>query len=197
MSPGPGPALVVGLGNPGPEYEGTRHNVGTRVAALLATRAGAGRFSAHKRSNADIAQGRLAGRPVTVAVPRTYMNLSGGPVAGLVQYFSIPPTEVIVVHDELDLDFGVIRLKRGGGEGGHNGLRSISKALGTKDYLRVRFGIGRPPGRQDPADYVLKRFSGVENKELDLGLDLAADAAEALLSEGLEAAQNRFHPLSG
>lgn len=197
MSPVPGPALVVGLGNPGPEYEGTRHNVGTRVAALLATRAGAGRFSAHKRSNADIAQGRLAGRPVTVAVPRTYMNLSGGPVAGLVQYFSIPPTEVIVVHDELDLDFGVIRLKRGGGEGGHNGLRSISKALGTKDYLRVRFGIGRPPGRQDPADYVLKRFSGVENKELDLGLDLAADAAEALLSEGLEAAQNRFHPLSG
>lgn len=197
MSPVPGPTLVVGLGNPGPEYEGTRHNVGTRVAALLATRAGAGRFSAHKRSNADIAQGRLAGRPVTVAVPRTYMNLSGGPVAGLVQYFSIPPTEVIVVHDELDLDFGVIRLKRGGGEGGHNGLRSISKALGTKDYLRVRFGIGRPPGRQDPADYVLKRFSGVENKELDLGLDLAADAAEALLSEGLEAAQNRFHPLSG
>lgn len=197
MSPVPGPALVVGLGNPGPEYEGTRHNVGTRVAALLATRAGAGRFSAHKRSDADIAQGRLAGRPVTVAVPRTYMNLSGGPVAGLVQYFSIPPTEVIVVHDELDLDFGVIRLKRGGGEGGHNGLRSISKALGTKDYLRVRFGIGRPPGRQDPADYVLKRFSGVENKELDLGLDLAADAAEALLSEGLEAAQNRFHPLSG
>lgn len=197
MSPVPGPALVVGLGNPGPEYEGTRHNVGTRVAALLATRASAGRFSAHKRSNADIAQGRLAGRPVTVAVPRTYMNLSGGPVAGLVQYFSIPPTEVIVVHDELDLDFGVIRLKRGGGEGGHNGLRSISKALGTKDYLRVRFGIGRPPGRQDPADYVLKRFSGVENKELDLGLDLAADAAEALLSEGLEAAQNRFHPLSG
>jgi PTH1 family peptidyl-tRNA hydrolase len=125
------------------------------------------------------------------------MNLSGGPVAGLVQYFSIPPTEVIVVHDELDLDFGVVRLKRGGGEGGHNGLRSISKALGTKDYLRVRFGIGRPPGRQDPADYVLKRFSGVENKELDLGLDLAADAAEALLSEGLEPAQNRFHPLSG
>ena len=197
MSPVPGPALVVGLGNPGPDYEGTRHNVGTRVAALLATRAGAGRFSAHKRSNSDIAQGRLAGRPVTLAVPRTYMNLSGGPVAGLVQYFSIPPTEVIVVHDELDLDFGVVRLKRGGGEGGHNGLRSISKALGTKDYLRVRFGIGRPPGRQDPADYVLKRFSGVENKELNLGLDLAADAAEALLSEGLEPAQNRFHPLSG
>lgn len=197
MSPLPGPALVVGLGNPGPEYAGTRHNVGTRVAALLATRAGAGRFSVHKRTNADVAQGRLAGRAVTVAVPRTYMNVSGGPVAGLVKYFSVPPTELIVVHDELDLDFGVVRLKRGGGEGGHNGLRSISRSLGTKDYLRVRFGIGRPPGRQDPADYVLKRFSGVESTELDLGVDLAADAAEMLLSEGLEPAQNRFHPLSG
>ncbi|BBF99764.1 MULTISPECIES: aminoacyl-tRNA hydrolase [Pseudonocardia] len=197
MSPVPGPALVVGLGNPGPDYAGTRHNVGTRVAALLAARAGAGRFSVHKRTNSDVAQGRLSGRPVTLAVPRTYMNLSGGPVAGLVQYFSIPPTEVIVVHDELDLEFGVIRLKRGGGEGGHNGLRSISRSLGTKDYLRIRFGIGRPPGRQDPADYVLKRFSGTENKELDLGIDLAADAAEALLADGLEPAQNRFHPLSG
>ena len=197
MSPVPGPALVVGLGNPGPDYAETRHNVGTRVAALLAARAGAGRFSVHKRTNSDVAQGRRSGRPVTVAVPRTYMNLSGGPVAGLVQYFSIPPAEVIVVHDELDLEFGVVRLKRGGGEGGHNGLRSISRSLGTRDYLRVRFGIGRPPGRQDPADYVLKRFSGAEKKELDLGIDLAADATEALLADGLEAAQNRFHPLSG
>ncbi|MEV1294621.1 aminoacyl-tRNA hydrolase [Pseudonocardia sp. NPDC049635] len=197
MSPVPGPALVVGLGNPGPDYAETRHNVGTRVAALLAARTGAGRFSVHKRTNSDLAQGRLAGRPVTVAVPRTYMNLSGGPVAGLVQYFSVPVTDVIVVHDELDLDFGVVRLKRGGGEGGHNGLRSISRSLGTRDYLRVRFGIGRPPGRQDPADYVLKRFSAAEKRELDLGVDLAADAAEALLADGLEAAQNRFHPLSG
>jgi len=197
VSPVPGPALVVGLGNPGPDYAETRHNVGTRVAALLAARAGAGRFSVHKRTNSDLAQGRLAGRPVTVAVPRTYMNLSGGPVAGLVQYFSVPVTDVIVVHDELDLDFGVVRLKRGGGEGGHNGLRSISRSLGTRDYLRVRFGIGRPPGRQDPADYVLKRFSAAEKRELDLGVDLAADAAEALLADGLEAAQNRFHPLSG
>ena len=197
MSPVPGPARVVGLGTPGPDYAEPRHNVGTRVAALLAARAGAGRFSVHKRTNSDVAQGRLSGRPVTVAVPRTYMNLSGGPVAGLVQYFSIPPAEVIVVHDELDLEFGVVRLKRGGGEGGHNGLRSISRSLGTRDYLRVRFGIGRPPGRQDPADYVLKRFSGAEKKELDLGIDLAADATEALLADGLEAAQNRFHPLSG
>ncbi|MBC3190037.1 aminoacyl-tRNA hydrolase [Pseudonocardia sp. C8] len=197
MSPVPGPAVVVGLGNPGPEYAETRHNVGARVAALLAARAGAGRFSVHKRTNTDVAQGRLAGRPVTVAVPRTYMNVSGGPVAGLVKYFSVAPTELVVVHDDLDLEFGVVRLKRGGGEGGHNGLRSISRSLGTKDYLRVRFGIGRPPGRQDPADYVLKRFSGAEKKELDLGLDLAADATEALLADGLEPAQNRFHPLSG
>jgi PTH1 family peptidyl-tRNA hydrolase len=125
------------------------------------------------------------------------MNLSGGPVAGLAQYFSVPVADVVVLHDELDLDFGVVRLKRGGGEGGHNGLRSISRALGSKEYLRVRFGIGRPPGRQDPADYVLKRFSGAETKELGFAVDLAADAAEALLSDGLEAAQNRFHALSG
>ena len=191
----PGPALVVGLGNPGPEYEATRHNVGFRVVELLAARAGGGRFSKH-RTNADVLEGRLAGRRVVFAKPRTYMNLSGGPVAGLVHYFSVPVADVVVLHDELDLDFGVVRLKRGGGEGGHNGLRSITKALGTKEYLRVRFGIGRPPGRQDPADYVLKRFSGAEAKELDLGVDLAADAAEALLADTLEAAQNRFHALS-
>lgn len=192
----PGPALVVGLGNPGPEYAETRHNVGFRVVELLAARAGGGRFSRH-RSNADVLEGRLAGRRVVLAKPRTYMNVSGGPVAGLAQYFSVPVTDVVVVHDELDLDFGVVRLKRGGGEGGHNGLRSVSRSLGSKEYLRVRFGIGRPPGRQDPADFVLKRFSGAEQKELDLAVDLAADAAEALLADGLEAAQNRFHALSG
>jgi peptidyl-tRNA hydrolase, PTH1 family len=191
----PGPALVVGLGNPGPEYEATRHNVGFRVVEHLAARAGGGRFSRH-RSNADVLEGRLAGRRVVLAKPRTYMNLSGGPVAGLAQYFSVPVTDVVVLHDELDLDFGVVRLKRGGGEGGHNGLRSISRALGSKEYLRVRFGIGRPPGRQDPADYVLKRFSGAEVKELGFAVDLAADAAEALLGDTLEAAQNRFHALS-
>lgn len=196
MSPEPGPALVVGLGNPGPEYAETRHNVGFRVADLLAARAGA-RFSVHKRSNSDVAQGRLVGRPVTVAKPRTYMNVTGGPVAGLVRYFSVPAEEIVVVHDDLDLGFGVIRLKRGGGEGGHNGLRSISRSIGTKDYLRVRFGIGRPPGRQDPADYVLKRFSTPERKELDFAVDLAADATEALIEHGLEPAQNRFHALSG
>jgi PTH1 family peptidyl-tRNA hydrolase len=188
--------VVVGLGNPGPEYAQTRHNVGFRVVELLAARAGGGRFSRH-RSNAEVLEGRLAGRKVVLAKPRTFMNVSGGPVAGLVRYFSIEPADLVVVHDDLDLGFGVVRLKRGGGEGGHNGLRSISQSLGTKDYLRVRFGIGRPPGRQDPADFVLKRFSGAEAKELEFAVDLAADAAEALLSDGLEPAQNRFHTLSG
>ena len=192
----PGPALVVGLGNPGPEYAATRHNIGFHVVDVLAARAGGGRFSRH-RTNADVLEGRLAGRRVVLAKPRTYVNLSGGPVAGLARYFSVPVADIIVVHDELDLGFGVVRLKRGGGEGGHNGLRSVSQSLGSKDYLRVRFGIGRPPGRQDPADYVLKRFSATEAKELDLAIDLAADAAEALLTEGLEPAQNRFHALSG
>jgi peptidyl-tRNA hydrolase, PTH1 family len=190
---GSGPALVVGLGNPGAEYADTRHNVGFRVVDLLATRAGGGRFSRH-RSNADVLEGRLAGRRVVLAKPRTYMNVSGGPVAGLVKYFG---GELVVVHDDLDLGFGVVRLKLGGGEGGHNGLRSISASLGTKDYLRVRFGIGRPPGRQDPADFVLKRFSGTERKELEFAVDLAADATEALLTDGLEPTQNRFHALSG
>ena len=189
----PGPALVVGLGNPGPEYADTRHNVGFRVVELLATRAGGGRFSRH-RSNADVLEGRLAGRRVVLAKPRTYMNVSGGPVAGLVRYYG---GELVVVHDDLDLGFGVVRLKQGGGEGGHNGLRSISTSLGTKDYLRVRFGIGRPPGRQDPADFVLKRFSATERKDLDFAVDLAADATEALLADGLETTQNRFHALSG
>ncbi len=189
----PGPALVVGLGNPGPEYADTRHNVGFHVVELLAARAGGGRFSRHK-SNADVLEGRLAGRRVVLAKPRTYMNVSGGPVAGLVRYYG---GELVVVHDDLDLGFGVVRLKQGGGEGGHNGLRSISTSLGTKDYLRVRFGIGRPPGRQDPADFVLTRFSATERKELDFAVDLAADATEALLADGLEPTQNRFHALSG
>ena len=187
--------LVVGLGNPGPTYAGNRHNVGFLVLDLLGDRVG-GRFKAHK-GRADVVEGRLAGKPAVLAKPKSYMNESGGPVASLRDFFKVPVERSVVVHDDLDLAFGVIRLKRGGGEGGHNGLRSISASLGTKDYLRVRFGIGRPPGRQDPADYVLKRFSGTERKELDLALDLAADAAEALLSDGLEPAQNRFHALSG
>ncbi|MFX0575975.1 aminoacyl-tRNA hydrolase [Nocardia nepalensis] len=187
-----GPALVVGLGNPGPEYERTRHNVGFLVADVLAQRVG-GRFAVHKKSGADLLQARLDGRQVLIAKPRSFMNLSGRPVAALAKFFSVPPTEVIVVHDELDLPFGQVRLKRGGGEGGHNGLRSVSSALTTKDYLRTRIGIGRPPGRQDPADYVLKPFSSAERKEVPVIVEQAADAVELLLRVGLEPAQNQLH----
>jgi PTH1 family peptidyl-tRNA hydrolase len=174
-----GPFLVVGLGNPGPGYAGNRHNVGAMVLDELAARAGL-RLSPGKgaRARALAGEGRLAGRRVVLARPLTYMNESGGPVRG---------------HDELDIPFSAVRLKRGGGEGGHNGLRSITRSTGTKDYLRVRVGIGRPPGRQDAADYVLKDFSGVERKELDLLVAEAADAVEALLARGLEAAQNEVH----
>ena len=186
------PTLVVGLGNPGPAYERTRHNVGFLVADSLAERVG-GRFTAHKKSGADLLQARLDGRQVLIAKPRSFMNLSGRPVAALARFFSVPPTEVVVVHDELDLPFGEIRLKRGGGEGGHNGLRSVSGALTTKDYLRTRIGIGRPPGRQDPADFVLKPFSAAERKELPTVVEQAADAVELLLRVGLEMAQNRLH----
>lgn len=192
MSDATGTAVVVGLGNPGPQYEKTRHNIGFMVADVLAGRVG-GKFSAHKRSGAEIVQTRLVGRQVILAKPRSYMNLSGGAVAGLARFFSVAPADVVVVHDELDLDFGTVRLKQGGGEGGHNGLRSISQSLGTKDYVRTRVGIGRPPGRQDPADFVLKPFSTVERKELDLVCEEAADAVELVLQLGLEAAQNRLH----
>ncbi|MET8653869.1 MULTISPECIES: aminoacyl-tRNA hydrolase [Nocardia] len=187
-----GPALVVGLGNPGPEYERTRHNIGFLVADVLAERVG-GRFAVHKKSGADLLQARLDGRQVLIAKPRSFMNLSGRPVAALAKFFSVPATEVIVVHDELDLPFGEIKLKRGGGEGGHNGLRSISSALTTKEYLRTRIGIGRPPGRQDPADYVLKPFAAPERKEVPVIVEQAADAVELLLKLGLEPAQNRLH----
>ncbi|MFD4443018.1 aminoacyl-tRNA hydrolase [Nocardia sp. NPDC058519] len=192
MTESSGPALVVGLGNPGPEYERTRHNVGFLVADVLAERVG-GRFSVHKKSGADLLQARLDGRQILIAKPRTYMNLSGRPVAALAKFFSVPVDQVIVVHDELDLPFGTLKLKQGGGEGGHNGLRSISQALTTKEYLRTRIGIGRPPGRQDPADYVLKPFSAPERKEVPVIVEQAADAVELLLKVGLEAAQNNLH----
>lgn len=185
------PVLVIGLGNPGPGYAGNRHNVGAMVADVLAGRLG-GRFSSHK-AGADIVTGRLAGAQAIVAKPRSYMNVSGQPTAALARFFKVPAQQVIVVHDELDLDPQTIRVKQGGGEGGHNGLRSISQSLGTKDYLRVRFGIGRPPGRQDPADFVLKNFSSTESKELPIDLENAADAVESLIRIGLLDTQNRLH----
>jgi len=183
--------LIVGLGNPGPRYAATRHNAGFFVLDELADRIGA-RFKAHKGS-ADLAEGRLAGQPVILAKPRSYMNTSGGPVAQVSRFFKIDLPRIVVVHDELDLPYGVIRLKRGGGEGGHNGLKSVTAALGSKDYARVRFGIGRPPGRQDPAEYVLREFSATERKDIEYLIDRAADAASAILADGLEAAQNTFH----
>jgi PTH1 family peptidyl-tRNA hydrolase len=183
--------LVVGLGNPGKQYAGNRHNVGAMVVDVLAGRIN-GRFKNHK-AVADIVETRFAGSRVVLAKPRSYMNLSGGAAATLARFFSIEPAQIIAVHDELDLPPATIRVKSGGGEGGHNGLRSMSSALGTKDYLRVRFGIGRPPGRMDPADYVLRDFSPAERKDLDVDLERAADAVELLIEFGLEATQNQLH----
>ncbi|GAA2524221.1 aminoacyl-tRNA hydrolase [Pilimelia columellifera subsp. columellifera] len=190
------PWLVVGLGNPGAEYAAHRHNVGFVVVELLAQRLRA-RLSRNRRAVADVAEGRLGvgvdAPRMVLAKPLTYMNLSGGPVAALARLYRTPAERVIAVHDELDLPFGQLRAKIGGGEGGHNGLRSMSKSLGSKDYLRVRFGIGRPPGRQAPADYVLSNFSSVERKEVDFLVDRAADVVESIVTQGLERTQNAFH----
>jgi peptidyl-tRNA hydrolase, PTH1 family len=164
------------------------------VTGLLAERIGGPgvRFKPHRSGN-DIAEGRLAGVPVTLAWPRSYMNLSGGPVAALAAFYKVPPERLIVVHDELDIPFGAIRLKLGGGDNGHNGLRSVTQALGTRDYYRVRFGIGRPPGRMDPAAFVLHDFTAAERKDLPFLVDRCADATEALIADGLPAAQNIYH----
>jgi len=186
------PLLVVGLGNPGPNYAKTRHNVGFMVADILAGRLGDG-FKVHKKSGAEVATGRLAGRSVVLAKPRVYMNESGRQVGPLAKFYSVSPADIVVIHDELDIDFGRIRLKRGGGEGGHNGLRSVASALGTRDFQRVRIGIGRPPGRQDPAAYVLQPFSTGERDEVPTICEQAADATELLIAEGLEPAQNTVH----
>lgn len=183
--------LVVGLGNPGTSYANNRHNAGAMVLDLLADRMG-GRLKSHK-GRADIAEGRLSGRRVILARPRSYMNESGGAVAGLRAFFRIPPERLLVVHDELDIPFGAVRLKVGGGDGGHNGLRSLRRSLGTGDYVRVRVGVGRPPGRVDPAEFVLRDFSPRERAELPVIIERAADAVEAVLDGGPEAAQNRYH----
>jgi PTH1 family peptidyl-tRNA hydrolase len=188
--------LVVGLGNPGREYERHRHNVGFLVADLLAARAGV-RFGRHRRSNADVAETRLGvgvdAPQLALVKPMTYMNLSGGPIAGLSRFYKVDPEQIIAIHDELDLPYGQLRAKFGGGEGGHNGLRSISQSLSTQDYVRVRFGIGRPPGRQDPADYVLSEFTAAERKDVEFLVDRAADIVESIIRIGLEPTQNLYH----
>lgn len=190
-----GPWLVVGLGNPGPRYAGNRHNVGQLVLDRLGEQAGA-RWQRNARSRAMVAETRFGpapGRRVVLAKPSSYMNESGGPVTAVAGYFGIDPAGLVVVHDELDVPFGTIRLKFGGGEGGHNGLRSISGSLKTRDYYRVRVGVDRPPDRVDAADYVLSGFSAVERKQLPVVLADAADAVEDLVTRGLTAAQQRWH----
>ncbi len=198
MSSSGDPWLVVGLGNPGPAYAGNRHNVGALVVDLLGARIG-GTFRSH-RARAAVLEGRLGAVPggapgprLVLAKPSSYMNESGGPVSGLIRFYGIHPDQLIVVHDEIDIDRATLRLKLGGGEGGHNGLRSISRSLGTRDYLRVRVGVGRPPGRQDPADFVLRDFSAAERADLGVLLEEAADATEQLVLDGLAAAQNTWH----
>jgi peptidyl-tRNA hydrolase, PTH1 family len=183
--------LIAGLGNPGPGYASNRHNVGFMCADELASRIGAA--FRRDRSRAVVATGQLAGVPAVLAKPQRFMNLSGGPVAALRTFFKLPPERILIVHDELDLPYGTIRLKLGGGDNGHNGLRSVTAALGTRDYHRLRIGIGRPPGRMDPADFVLRNFSPPEREELPELLGRSADAAEVLVTQGLAVAQNKFH----
>ncbi|MCI3931198.1 aminoacyl-tRNA hydrolase [Streptomyces sp. AN091965] len=190
------PWLVVGLGNPGPGYAMNRHNVGFMVVDLLAQRIG-GTFKRAGKAQAQVLEGRLGpmgpgSRRVVLAKPTSYMNLSGGPVTALRDFYKVPTANVVAVHDELDIDYGTLRLKLGGGDNGHNGLKSMTKAMGS-DYHRVRFGIGRPPGRMQVADFVLKDFSSTERKELDYFVDRAADAVESLTVEGLERAQGTYN----
>ncbi len=190
------PWLIAGLGNPGPEYAMNRHNVGFMVADLLARRMGA-KFKRAAKAQAQVVEGRIgapgpAGRRVILVKPMSYMNVSGGPVTALRDFYKVPTEHIVAVHDELDIDYGTLRLKLGGGDNGHNGLKSMTKAMGP-DYHRVRFGIGRPPGRMQVADFVLKDFSSPERKELDYLVDRAADAAEALILEGLERAQSTYN----
>lgn len=189
--------LVVGLGNPGPSYAGDRHNVGYLVTDVLADRMGAS-FRAHKSGRADVVEGRLTppgtpGPRVVLVRARTYMNESGGPVKQLAAFYKVPTERIVAVHDELDIPFDTMRVKLGGGDNGHNGLRSLRGALGTGDFYRVRVGIGRPPGRQDVSDFVLSSYTSAEQKTLPLQVTTAADAVESLLTDGLERTQARFN----
>lgn len=189
--------LVVGLGNPGPTYAGTRHNVGYLVLDELVRRMG-GSLKAHKTGRADVLEGRLAAPgaeapQVVLGRGRCYMNESGGPIKALAKFYGAEPDHLIVIHDELDIPFGTLRVKLGGGDNGHNGLRSLRSSFGTGDFYRVRAGIGRPPGRQDTADFVLSSYSTVERKELPFQIDRAADAVETLIESGLAETQQRFN----
>ena len=189
--------LVVGLGNPGPSYAGHRHNIGYMVADELARRVGSG-FRSHKSGRADVVEGRLGapgvpGPRVVLARPRCYMNEVGGPVKALATFYKVAPAQVVAIHDELDIAFDTMRVKLGGGDNGHNGLKSMRSSLGTGDFHRVRVGIGRPPGRQEVADFVLSDYSSTERKVLPFVVDTAADAVESLVTDGLEQTQQRFN----
>jgi PTH1 family peptidyl-tRNA hydrolase len=188
---GAAPWLVIGLGNPGPQYAGTRHNAGFMVLDVLADRV-SGKFKSHK-SRTDVVEAHLAGQRAVLAKPRTYMNESGGPAASLRDFFKAPIDRIVVVHDELDLPFETLRVKVGGGDNGHNGLKSLRQSLGSGEFYRVRVGVGRPPGRQDPAAFVLKDYSSAERKVLGVQIEDAADAIEMLIGDGLSAAQNQFN----
>lgn len=185
--------LIMGLGNPGPRYERTRHNVGQLVVDEIARRRDE-RWKQHK-AGARVAESRLGpgGPKLIIAKSNGFMNTSGAPASALAKFYSISADRVIVVHDELDIPFDALKLKVGGGHGGHNGIRDIAKALDTPDFARVRVGIGRPPGRQDPADWVLSDFSSSERKNLPILVADAADAAELIVSDGLTAAQQKAH----
>jgi PTH1 family peptidyl-tRNA hydrolase len=187
--------LVVGLGNPGPSYAGNRHNIGYLVNDELASRVGSG-FRPHKTGRADVVEGRLGGPGgprVVLARPRCYMNETGGPVSSLANFYKVPVERIIAIHDELDIDFDTLRVKLGGGDNGHYGLRSMRRSLDSGDFYRVRVGIGRPPGRQSPADVVLSDYSSAERKILPFQIDRAADAVETLITDGLEKTQSRFN----
>ncbi len=190
-SAGEAPWIVVGLGNPGAEHARNRHNAGFMVVDLLAERLG-GKFKAHK-ARADVLEARIGEQRAVLAKPRSFMNTSGGPVSGLVKFFKVPLDQLVVVHDELDLPFETLRLKCGGGDNGHNGLKSLRSSLGSGEFLRVRLGVGRPPGRQDPADWLLRDYPSAVRAELGVQVERAADAVEAILRDGLAAAQNKYN----
>lgn len=183
--------IVVGLGNPGDKYARTRHNIGVMVVEKLLDRTGTS-FKSHK-SGCLIAEGQIAGERVVLARTTSYMNESGRPIRELARWYKSPPDHLLVVHDELDLEFSEVRIKSGGGTAGHNGLGSIVSHLGTKDFIRVRVGIGRPPGRKEAVGHVLNEFSSSERRELDDILVRAADAVEEVLGAGVERAMNVYN----
>jgi peptidyl-tRNA hydrolase, PTH1 family len=184
--------LVVGLGNPDREYANTRHNVGADVVRVLASRLGAG-LRPNRRVRCEVAEVVDGGVRIVLALPTSYMNTSGGPVQSAAAWYKIPPERIVIVHDDIDLETGVVRLKTGGGTAGHNGLRDIERSLGTGDFHRVRIGVGRPPGRMQGADHVLRRFTAAQREIIDVAIEQAADAVLGLVHDGLEPTQNRVH----